>query len=330
MELIDGAPLSQHVRTLKEKQERWHEDKIWNLFIQMVLALKYLHKEKHIVHRDLSSNNIMLSENDKITITDFGLAKLKESNCSKMLSVVGTMFYSCPEIIKNEPYNDKADIWALGCCLYEICCLEQPFCTSNMLALATKITESDYDKAKLTKNYSMLVSNVVQTCLRVDPAERPDIVGVAGVIAEKVLTYTDVVRYKCNNLEKKLEKEKNKTQKMFHTKQDRGVTNCPSYNSQNSKASNDNEMENKSFFLPPQVSEVKSTPNSLEMRAGRKGAEYNRSTSSINGTSPSSSSRKNSESNNELVTTKIRIPTPSQSVAIVKNQVSTTNTNQVI
>jgi serine/threonine protein kinase len=44
MELIDGTPLSQHVRKLKEKKELWNEDKIWNLFIQLVLALKYLHK----------------------------------------------------------------------------------------------------------------------------------------------------------------------------------------------------------------------------------------------------------------------------------------------
>ena len=214
MELIDGEPLSQHVRTLREKKEFWSEEKIWNIFIQIVLALKYLHKEKHIVHRDLTSNNIMLSENDKITITDFGLAKLKESDCSKMLSVVGTMFYSCPEIIKNEPYNEKADIWALGCVLYEICCLEPPFFTLNMLALANKITQSDYDHDKLKRfSYSSLVSTVVQNCLIIDPLKRPDIVGVAGLIAEKILTYTDSIRYKCNNLEKKLEKEKNKTQK---------------------------------------------------------------------------------------------------------------------
>jgi NIMA (never in mitosis gene a)-related kinase 10 len=214
MELIDGEPLSQHVRTLREKQEFWNEDKIWNILIQIVLALKYLHKEKHIVHRDLTSNNIMLSENDKITITDFGLAKLKESDCSKMLSVVGTMFYSCPEIIKNEPYNEKADIWALGCVFYEICCLEPPFYTLNMLALANKITQSDYDQEKLKRfSYSPLVSLVVQNCLIIDPTKRPDIIGVASIIAEKILNYTDTVRYKCNNLEKKLEKEKNKTQK---------------------------------------------------------------------------------------------------------------------
>ena len=194
MELIDGTPLSQHFRTLKEKQEHWYEEKIWNLFIQIVLALRYLHKEKHIVHRDLTSNNIMLSENDKITITDFGLAKLKENDYSKMNSVVGTMFYSCPEIIKNEPYNEKADIWALGCLLYEMCCLEPPFCTPNMLALATKITQADYDHERLVRNsYSELIVQVVKSCLVVDPIKRLDIIGVASLIAEKILVYTDSV-----------------------------------------------------------------------------------------------------------------------------------------
>ncbi len=185
--------------------------KVWHLFIQIVLALKYLHKEKHIVHRDLTSNNIMLSENDRITITDFGLAKLKESNCSQMLSVVGTMFYSCPEIVKNEPYNERADVWALGCVLYEMCCLEPPFCTANMLALATKITQADYDQARLAAAYSSpLLLGVVRRCLVVDPGARPDIVGVAALVAEKILTYTDAVRHKCNGLERRLEREKSR------------------------------------------------------------------------------------------------------------------------
>ena len=221
MELIDGTPLSQHLRTLKEKQELWPEEKIWNLFIQIVLALKYLHKEKQIVHRDLTSNNIMLGESDRITITDFGLAKLVENDCGKMLSVVGTMFYSCPEIIKNEPYNEKADIWALGCIMFEMCCHEPPFCTSNMLALATKITQADYDQDRVVRNgYSPLVSLVLSNCLVVDPIRRCDIIGIAAFIAEKILTYTDHIRYKCASLERKLEKEKNKTQKLYCNKQD--------------------------------------------------------------------------------------------------------------
>lgn len=221
MELIDGSPLSQHLRSLKLREELWPEDKIWIYFIQIVLALKYLHKEKSIIHRDLTSNNIMLGENDKITITDFGLAKFKEEDCIKMRSVVGTMLYFCPEIIKNEPYNEKADIWAIGCVLYEMCCLEPPFFTSNMLALATKITQADYDHERLERNsFSLQVASVVHNCLLTDPLKRPDIVGIAALIADKILTYTDSVRARCSNLEKKLEKEKSKTQKMLSNKQD--------------------------------------------------------------------------------------------------------------
>ena len=78
----------------------------------------------------------------------------------------------------------------LGCVLYEISCLEPPFFTSNMLALATKITQSDYDHEKLKRfKYSPLVASVVQNCLIVDPLKRPDVVGVAGLVAEKILVY---------------------------------------------------------------------------------------------------------------------------------------------
>jgi len=222
----------------------------------------------------------MLSENDKITITDFGLAKLKETNCSQMLSVVGTMFYSCPEIVKNEPYTDKADIWALGCVLYEICCLEPPFCTSNMLALATKITQSDYDATKLSA-YSSLVATVVQHCLIVEPAKRPDVVGVAGLVAEKILTYTDSVRYKCNSLEKKLEKEKNRSQRMLAGQQEMRVD---SYESQVSKASNETEQGDAGGFLllpPTSAFEPRSVSDGgcgCEARTNRHG----RSASSVN------------------------------------------------
>ncbi|TMS11202.1 Serine/threonine-protein kinase Nek10 [Larimichthys crocea] len=93
MELIEGVPLAEHFNSLKEKQQQFTEDRIWNIFIQMCRALRYLHKEKRIVHRDLTPNNIMLGEKDKVTITDFGLAKQKQEN-SKLTSVVGTILYS--------------------------------------------------------------------------------------------------------------------------------------------------------------------------------------------------------------------------------------------
>ena len=70
MELLEGAPLSDHVSSLTERGSRFSEGRLWKLFVQLVLALRYLHKEKRIVHRDLSPANIMLNQEDKLTISE--------------------------------------------------------------------------------------------------------------------------------------------------------------------------------------------------------------------------------------------------------------------
>ena len=56
-----------------------------------------------------------------------------------MTTVVGNLIYMSPECVKNESYNEKADIWSFGCLVYEMTCLEPPFNSSNMLSLATKV-----------------------------------------------------------------------------------------------------------------------------------------------------------------------------------------------
>ncbi|KAJ0066637.1 hypothetical protein NL108_016474, partial [Boleophthalmus pectinirostris] len=160
MELIDGVPLAEHLSSLKEKNQSFTEERVWNIFIQMCLALRYLHRDKRIVHRDLSPNNIMLGEQDWVTITDFGLAKQKQEN-SKLTSVVGTILYSCPEVVKSEPYGEKADVWALGCVLYQMVTLQPPFYSSNMLSLANKIVEAQYEPVK-SDQYSDRVVHMIK------------------------------------------------------------------------------------------------------------------------------------------------------------------------
>ncbi|XP_033116019.1 serine/threonine-protein kinase Nek10-like isoform X3 [Anneissia japonica] len=215
MELIEGAPLYEHFNSLKEKKDSFTEERIWNIFIQMVLALRYLHREKKIVHRDLTPNNIMLGENDKVVITDFGLAKQRHPDASEMTSVVGTILYNCPEIIQNEPYGEKADIWALGCILYQMCALEPPFHSKNMLALASKIVAADYIPLK-EGAYSDKVSKVIGMCLTPKQDDRPDIVGVAGSISEEMMKHMDQLNKQQINLEKRLAREKKRTHKHFH------------------------------------------------------------------------------------------------------------------
>ncbi|XP_077928648.1 serine/threonine-protein kinase Nek10 isoform X4 [Halichoerus grypus] len=213
MELIEGVPLGEHFSSLKEKQHHFVEERLWKIFIQLCLALRYLHKEKRIVHRDLTPNNIMLGDKDKVTVTDFGLAKQKQEN-SKLTSVVGTILYSCPEVLKSEPYGEKADVWAAGCILYQMATLNPPFYSTNMLSLATKIVEAVYEPVP-EGIYSEKVTDTISRCLTPDAEARPDIIEVSSMISDVMMKYLDNLSTSQLALEKKLERERKRTQRYF-------------------------------------------------------------------------------------------------------------------
>ncbi|XP_075902979.1 serine/threonine-protein kinase Nek10 isoform X7 [Nelusetta ayraudi] len=224
MELIEGEPLAEHLASLREKQQRFTEERIWNIFIQMCLALRYLHKEKRIVHRDLTPSNIMLGEEDKVTITDFGLAKQKQEN-SKLTSVVGTILYSCPEVVKNEPYGEKADIWALGCILYQMAALQPPFCSSNMLSLASKIVEGVYEPLGAGL-FSERIPDMIRWCLSPDADLRPDIVAVGAKISDLMMLLMDGLCARHRSLERRADRDRKRAQRYF-LEWHRGGTSCP-------------------------------------------------------------------------------------------------------
>jgi len=76
---------------------------VWQVFIQLTASLRYLHVEKRIVHRDLAPGNVLISGDElNIKLADFGLAKRwGTQSASVMKSFVGTILYSCPEIVKS-------------------------------------------------------------------------------------------------------------------------------------------------------------------------------------------------------------------------------------
>lgn len=111
-----------------------------------------------------------------MTITDFGLARQRNTGNTLMQSSVGTLSYSCPEIIESKPYNEKSDIWSIGCLLYQMATLSPPFPTSNMLALAKNIVEGRFKP--LPDTCSPMLRETVSRCLTADPSGRPDIIEV--------------------------------------------------------------------------------------------------------------------------------------------------------
>ncbi|GMR44328.1 hypothetical protein PMAYCL1PPCAC_14523, partial [Pristionchus mayeri] len=188
MDLIDGASLKDHIHSTAEKRTRFVETRIWNIVVQLILALRYLHKDKRIVHRDLKPNNIMLGENDRVVITDFGLAK-QRMGADYLKSAAGTIVYSCPEIVQNMPYGEKADIWSLGCCIYELCNLKPAFYSQNMLKLTMLIVEGTYEPVMET--YSERLRELVSACLDANDKNRPDIIQVGEYMVERLMMALD-------------------------------------------------------------------------------------------------------------------------------------------
>eukprot|EP00993_Chasmostoma_nieuportense_P004072 NODE_4755_length_745_cov_37.559871_g4593_i0.p2 GENE.NODE_4755_length_745_cov_37.559871_g4593_i0~~NODE_4755_length_745_cov_37.559871_g4593_i0.p2 ORF type:complete len:199 (-),score=47.89 NODE_4755_length_745_cov_37.559871_g4593_i0:54-650(-) len=115
MEYADSGDLT---ALLKRQTSLLPEARILPLFTQICGALEHVHS-KRILHRDLKSANVFLSDNGRVVkVGDFGISTVLRSTCAFARTQCGTPYYFSPELCMNRPYNNKSDIWSLGCILF--------------------------------------------------------------------------------------------------------------------------------------------------------------------------------------------------------------------
>lgn len=126
MEYADGGDLNGMIKKFSQENKKIEEDTIWHWFIQILLAIKYVHSKK-ILHRDIKSQNIFLTKTGNVKLGDFGISKVLENTMDYAKTSLGTPYFLSPEICSGNKYNFKTDIWMIGCVLYELTCLKKPF-----------------------------------------------------------------------------------------------------------------------------------------------------------------------------------------------------------
>jgi NIMA (never in mitosis gene a)-related kinase len=161
MEYCDGGDLNDFIKEKKEIGKLLEEDLVWEIFIKITIGLSDIHKMK-ILHRDLKTLNIFLKKNMEIKIGDLGVAKILLKN-SFAKTVIGTPYYLSPEICQEKPYNDKSDVWALGCILYELCTFNHPFDARSQGALILKILNNKPEP--IDNYYSRDLNNLINLLL---------------------------------------------------------------------------------------------------------------------------------------------------------------------
>ncbi|XP_070117461.1 serine/threonine-protein kinase Nek1 isoform X6 [Equus przewalskii] len=183
MDYCEGGDLFKRINA--QKGVLFQEDQILDWFVQICLALKHVHDRK-ILHRDIKSQNIFLTKDGTIQLGDFGIARVLNSTVELARTCIGTPYYLSPEICENKPYNNKSDIWALGCVLYEMCTLKHAFEAGNMKNLVLKIISGSFPPVSL--HYSYELRSLLSQLFKRNPRDRPSVNSILekGFIAKRI------------------------------------------------------------------------------------------------------------------------------------------------
>lgn len=129
--------------------------------------------ERRIIHRDLKPANILTFSDGLLKLGDLGLGRYMSNETLKAFSQVGTPLYMSPEVILNNGYDFKSDVWSLGCVIYELVTFKSPFRTDDKSFhnLYMQIMKGDYPKIT-DENYGEFIKDLIQKMLKVNPEER--------------------------------------------------------------------------------------------------------------------------------------------------------------
>lgn len=145
------------------------EHTIKRIFTQLMFALDYIHNIKHIAHRDLKFENILLDRFCNIKLVDFGLSHSFTEGKPHLITGCGSLSYISPEMLNKKPYTVASDLWSAGVILYAMIVKKLPFYDKNMNTLAHLIKTAEPEvPTSIDNDASELITNL----LRKDPNYR--------------------------------------------------------------------------------------------------------------------------------------------------------------
>jgi len=177
MEFMDNGDISGFINAHNKFKIPVREEEVWNILLQCLNALSYIHK-RGVIHRDIKPANLYMTNDKTIKLGDFGVsAKINNFNQSirenySNGTVVGTPLYMSPEMINNRGYDNKTDVYSLGCTIHEICFYQLP--RKAMPGPNNTISFINVPKKENSNYYSQQLINIINRMIELDPKKRPD------------------------------------------------------------------------------------------------------------------------------------------------------------
>lgn len=167
MELVEGITLKKYI----ERKARLSYKEAVSIAIQVSMGIEAAHNN-HIIHRDIKPQNIIISRDGKVKVTDFGIAKAATSNTITS-NVMGSVHYTSPEQARGGYSDEKSDIYSLGITLFEMLTGRVPFNGETTVAIAIKhIQEEMVSPKEYVPEIPGSVEAIVLKCCQKSPDRR--------------------------------------------------------------------------------------------------------------------------------------------------------------
>ncbi|XP_059663092.1 serine/threonine/tyrosine-protein kinase HT1 [Cornus florida] len=144
---------------------------ILRLALDISRGMEYLHSQG-VIHRDLKSNNLLLNDDMRVKVADFGTSCL-ETQCRESKGNTGTYRWMAPEMIKGKPYTRKVDVYSFGIVLWELTTALLPFQGMTPVQAAFAVSEKN-ERPPLPASCQPALAHLIKHCWAVNPSKRPD------------------------------------------------------------------------------------------------------------------------------------------------------------
>ncbi|KAM0829710.1 hypothetical protein ACQ4PT_066712 [Festuca glaucescens] len=171
--VTEFLPRGSLFRLIHRPNNQLDEKRRLRMALDVARGMNYLHNcSPVVVHRDLKSPNLLVDKNWVVKVCDFGLSRMKNNTFLSSRSTAGTAEWMAPEVLRNEPSDEKCDVFSYGVILWELCTLQQPWEGMNAMQVVGAVGFQSR-RLDIPDNVDPAVAEIITRCWQTVPRARP-------------------------------------------------------------------------------------------------------------------------------------------------------------
>ncbi|KHN23722.1 Serine/threonine-protein kinase CTR1 [Glycine soja] len=171
--VTEFLPRGSLYRLLHRPNSQLDERRRLKMALDTARGMNYLHNcTPVVVHRDLKSPNLLVDKNWVVKVCDFGLSRMKHSTFLSSRSTAGTAEWMAPEVLRNEPSNEKCDVYSFGVILWELSTMQQPWGGMNPMQVVGAVG-FQHRRLDIPDDMDPTIADIIRKCWQTDPNLRP-------------------------------------------------------------------------------------------------------------------------------------------------------------